>query len=433
MITENKLCTCGKIHKNPIDELLIGKGVINNLSEVLIRRNVKKVFILADTNTYSVAGTIVTQLLDTAEIKHSEYIFKTTAPLEPDEASVGSAMMHFDNSCDGIIAIGSGVINDIGKILGNISGKLYTIVATAPSMDGYASESSSMSMDGVKVSLPTKCPDIIIGDIDILKTAPDNMLRSGMGDMLAKYISICEWRISNLITGEYYCEEVAQLVRDSLKKCTDNAKKLLMGDEDAICSVFNGLVSCGIAMSYAGLSRPASGVEHYISHIWDMRGLEFGTPVNFHGIQCAVGTYIATHLYEKIKSIVPDKEKALKFVENFDFADWSKTLRSFIGSGAEAMIAMEEKEKKYDRDKHKKRIDVIIDKWDEILKITDDEIPKIPDLDKIYDAISLPKTCREIGISDELLPLTFKTSKDIRDKYVLPRLFWDLGIIEEVF
>ena len=67
------------------------------------------------------------------------------------------------------------------------------------------------------------------------------------------------------------------------------------------------------------------------------------------------------------------------------------------------------------------------------IKITDDEIPKIPDLDKIYDAISLPKTPGEIGISDELLPLTFKTSKDIRDKYVLPRLFWDLGIIEEVF
>lgn len=56
-------------------------------------------------------------------------------------------------------------------------------------------------------------------------------------------------------------------------------------------------------MKFAGLSRPASGIEHYLSHIWDMRGVEFGTAIELHGIQCAVGTLIAIKLYEKIKSI----------------------------------------------------------------------------------------------------------------------------------
>ena len=431
MIIENEVCKCGKIHKNPVDELVVGKGVINKLPMIAKKYNAKSAFILADKNTFAVAGETVLNLLEKEEIKCSKYVFKS-GDLEPDEKTVGSAVMHFNNACDVIVAIGSGVINDIAKILADISGKKYIIVATAPSMDGYASESSSMSMDGVKVSLKSKCPDAIIGDIDILKTAPDNMLRSGMGDMLAKYISICEWRIANIITGEYYCEDVAQMIREALKCCTDNAQALLKRDENAILAVFEGLVKGGIAMSYAGVSRPASGVEHYLSHVWDMRGLEFGTPVDFHGIQCAIGTYIAAKIYEKIKEITPDKEKALKYANEFDFAQWSDKLREFIGQGAEAMIELEEKEQKYNVEKHSKRIDVIIENWEKILNVIKEEIPTVLEIENIYNMINLPKEPKEIGIPNELIPMTFKASKDIRDKYVLSRLCWDLGILDEI-
>ena len=204
--------------------------------------------------------------------------------------------MHFDKSCDVVVGVGSGVINDVCKILSNATGNPYIIVGTAPSMDGYASATSSMSRDGVKVSLNSRCADVIIGDTDILKTAPDHMLRSGLGDMLAKFVSIAEWRIAHLITGEYYCEEVAQLIRTALKKCVDNAEGLLKREDAAVEAVFEGLVIGGVAMAYAGTSRPASGVEHYISHVLDMRGMEFGTPVDLHGTQCAVGTLIAVKL-----------------------------------------------------------------------------------------------------------------------------------------
>ena len=43
----------------------------------------------------------------------------------------------------------------------------------------------------------------------------------------------------------------------------------------------------------------------------------------------------------------------------------------------------------------------------------------------------MPKSLTEIGIEKELLPDVLKASKDIRDKYVLPRLLWDLGIIDD--
>jgi glycerol-1-phosphate dehydrogenase [NAD(P)+] len=84
-------------------------------------------------------------------------------------------------------------------------------------MDGYASGTSSMSLDALKVSLTSKCANVIIGDIDIMKNAPLNMLKAGLGDMMAKYVSICEWKFSNVITGEYYCERVAGLVRGAVK------------------------------------------------------------------------------------------------------------------------------------------------------------------------------------------------------------------------
>ena len=202
-------CSCGKEHDIAIDDVVVGKGVIQRLPEFIAKYQAKKPFILADKNTFKAAGEAVTNILRDNGIPFSTYVFQNNE-LEPNEEAVGSAFMHFDNSCDLIIGVGSGVINDIGKILSNVSGRKYFIVGTAPSMDGYASATSSMSMDGLKVSLNSRCADIIIGDIDILKQAPEHMLKSGLGDMLAKYVSIAEWRIGNLITGEYYCATHSQ-------------------------------------------------------------------------------------------------------------------------------------------------------------------------------------------------------------------------------
>ena len=401
------------------------------MPEFIKRYNAKKVFILADVNTYPQAGDKICALLDGCGVGYSKYVFSQKA-LEPDEYSVGSAVMHFDAECDIIVTVGSGVLNDISKILATVADRPYIVVGTAPSMDGYASNSSSMVRDGLKISLPSKCPNVIIGDIDILKTAPEHMAKSGLGDMLAKYISICEWRISNLINGEYYCEKVADLVRTALKKCVDNADGLLRKDDEAIAAVFEGLIISGNAMEYAGISRPASGAEHYMSHVWDMRGLSFGSAVELHGIQCAVGTRYTLAVYEQIKKLVPDVKKAVAYAEGFDVEVWNNRLREFIGDGAESMIALERKERKYSVEKHRDRIKIIAENWDKILKIIDEELPTKEELDRVLDAIKCPKTAEEIGIDETIVPMTFKAAKDIRDKYVLPRLAWDLGVIDEL-
>ena len=424
-------CACGREHDVAIDDVIVGKGVVRRLPEFVAKYGAKKPFLLADKNTYEAAGKQVAQILKESGIAFSAYVFQEDA-LEPNEEAVGSAIMHFDNSCDLIIGVGSGVINDIGKILSNVSGRKYIIVGTAPSMDGYASATSSMSMDGLKVSLNSRCADVIIGDIDILKNAPEHMLKSGLGDMLAKYVSIAEWRIGSLITGEYYCERVAQLIRQALKKCVDNAEGLLKRDETAIQAVFEGLVIGGVAMAYAGVSRPASGVEHYFSHVWDMRGLEFGTQVDLHGIQCAMATMKAVELYEAVKAVVPNREKAAASVAAFDLEQWNAELRRFLGNSGETMIAQEKKERKYDKSTHPARFAIIEKNWDTILKILEEELPSAERMMQIMDTIGIPHDLNAIGVDRECAKQTFRATKDIRDKYVLSRLAWDLGILDEL-
>ena len=423
-------CACGKIHRFA-SRIVAGSGVLAQLPALAGSFGAKKIYLLSDCHTYPAAGAQAAQLLQAQGYSLCTWCFPQEVVI-PNEASVGSAVMHMDTDCDLIVAVGSGVINDIGKILSALSRLPYIIVATAPSMDGYASATSSMNRDGMKVSLNSRCADVILGDTDILRQAPMHMLRAGLGDMIAKYVSICEWRIGRLICGEFYCEQIAQLVRDALRLCVDRADKLMQRDADAVQAVFEGLIITGVAMNYAGLSRPASGVEHYISHILDMRAAEFGTKEDLHGIQCAVGTLIAVRLYEKLKSVSPDKEKALAYAAAFDYPTWAQSLRGLLGSAAEGLIALEAKEHKYDPARHAPRLALILENWPQLLKIMAEELPSSQQLEQLLDLLGAPKTLSAIGTEDAMLPIIFRATKDIRDKYVLSRLCWDLGILEEI-
>ncbi len=423
-------CKCGKVHNALIDEYIVEKNAISRLGDYIKKYNGTKAFVLADKNTYIAGGKKAISVLEQTAISYSKYVFDEDR-LAPNEIAIDKALKNFDKTCDIIVGVGSGVINDIGKILAKNNSLPYIIVATAPSMDGYASATSSMDIDGLKVSLPSINANVIIGDLDILKTAPDHMLSAGLGDMLAKFVSIAEWKIAHIITGEYYCENVADIVISALNKCVENAKGLLKREDEAIKAVFMGLVLGGVAMNYAGLSRPASGVEHYFSHVWDMRGLEFNLKTDLHGIQCAVGTLYATKIYEQVKKVVPNKENAISFVKNFDYNAHCKFLNEFFGKGAISMIELDKKERKYDLDKHQKRFDIITKNWDKILEIIN-TLPSPDKIENLLDTINAPKSAKEMGIDESNLKSVFNATKDIRDKYVLSRLCWDLGIIDEI-
>ena len=145
-------------------------------------------------------------------------------------------------------------------------------------------------------------------------------------------MSICDWRIAHIVTGEYYCEEIAALVRRSLTKCVGAAEGLFRREPEAAAAVLEGLVLSGMAMGFAGVSRPASGVEHYISHIWDMRSLERGAAGDLHGIQVGIGTIMALRAYDLLRKVSPDRDRALAAAADFRYGDWERVLRGNLGA-----------------------------------------------------------------------------------------------------
>ncbi len=425
-------CACGHHHDTELKYIKIGPGAVRHLPAALEKLNVRKPFIVCDKNTYAAAWDRVQPVLAGAGVAYTLFMLPGEH-LEPDEHAVGALCMAFDPSCDVVMAIGSGVVNDCCKVLAYTAGIPSMVVATAPSMDGYASNSSSMIQNRVKVTLYNACPSAIIADVDILKNAPQRMLWAGLGDMLAKYISICEWRISGLVTGEYYCENVAGLVRQSLKKCVSAAEGLNRRDEEAVQSVVEGLVLSGIAMGFARISRPASGLEHYFSHIWEMMALDRGTPYELHGIQVGVGTALTLKLYEDIRRLVPDREKAEAFIASFDNQAWEQEMRKIFGAAAEAIIRAEhEKYYKNTPAAHRARLKKTLAHWEEILAIIQEELPPAKEVEQLMQGLGMPTRPRDIGVSDADAYAALIGSRDVRDKYLTSSLLWDLGVLREM-
>ncbi len=430
MKADGFLCpSCGRRHFGSLSDCLIGDGVLEKLPALLEKYGVKKPFVLCDRDTYAAAGARVAGILSGAGAEYALHIVERKKPA-PDERIVGEAALWCPLDADAVIAVGSGVLNDTAKILAAHRHVPDLIVGTAPSMDGFGSGSSSMERGGLKVSMESKCPDAVIGEASVLASSPAHMIRSGIGDMLAKHVSIVEWKIAEVLVGDPFCGTVAGIVRDSLALCTASAKAAVGGDPDAVKKVMEGLVVSGLAMNYVGISRPASGMEHYISHILDMRALAFGTPSDLHGIQCGIGTLMTVRAYEKLKDLEPDREKALRHARAFDLSRWNDRLRAHLGEGAESMIRQEEKEGKYDLEKHERRLELILKNWERLLGFIG-ELPSSDELEEFMKSIGHPTSYAEIGVSVADERAAFVMAKDIRDKYVLGRLLWDLGELNE--
>ncbi len=425
-------CTCGKRHVCAMDDLRIGPGALEGVADMVREMGCMKPFVVCDDNTWRVAGERTCALLQKAGMDYGCWVIPCHKDrIAPAEWETGSVLMHFDPSCDLILGVGSGVINDICKVVGNSLRLNSAIVGTAPSMDGFASNSSAMEINKVKMTLFNRAPRGILLDTDILCQAPMRMLQAGLGDMAAKYSALCEWRISNIVTGEYYCESVAALMRAALAKVVGAAEGIPRRDPKAVQAIAEGLVISGIAMAYAEISRPASGLEHYFSHMWEMMALERDQPYDLHGIQVGIGTVLTMKMYRKFRQIRPDRAVAEAYWSAMTEKRWQEQICRIFGKTAPEIIEMERKAGKNDPAAHRVRLERIIGRWDEILRAVREELPDYAKLRALLEKAGMPLKPSDIGISVEDTVNAFIGARDARNKYMSCSVIWDLGLTDE--
>lgn len=298
-------CACGKSHKVDIQAIRVGSGVIQELPGILRDLGASHIFLVADNYTYEAASRQVEQLLDQAGLAYHKRVFQTETPLVPNEYALGSVLAAMTSQDDMLLAVGSGTLNDVTKYVSARTGIPYVIAATAPSMDGYASTVAPTILDGFKTTLPAVYPAAIVADVDILKDAPMPMLTAGFGDIIGKFTSLADWRLSHQLNGEYYCPEVAGVIEAAVETCAANAKALAQREPQAIQAVTEALILSGLAMGMVGVSRPASGAEHQMAHYWEMDALRRGEEHPLHGNAVGVGTVLAASLYEMAAEYLP--------------------------------------------------------------------------------------------------------------------------------
>lgn len=198
-----------------------------------------------------------------------------------------------DDNSDWLIAVGGGSIIDVAKLASFKAGVPFISFPTTASHDGIASANASIKDLGTKTSVKAVPPVAVIADVGVIKTAPYRYLAAGVGDMISNLTAVKDWQLAHRIKGEYYSEYASSLSLMSAKMVIKNADIIRLGNEESVRKVVKGLISCGVAMSIAGSSRPASGAEHLFSHALDA----IAPKPALHGEQVGVGTIIMAYLH----------------------------------------------------------------------------------------------------------------------------------------
>ena len=301
------ICSCGKPHRSPTKTVVIGANALAALPATCDAY--RHILVVADRHTQAACGDRVVSLLGdrvaAVQVFNDEILIPDETALSAIEEPIRGRLKKGSCPIDHIVGVGSGVINDLCKETAHRFDLRYTIVATAPSMDGYASAGAALILGGMKVTLTATPPEAIVADTAVLCGAPMDMIRAGYGDIIGKYSCLNDWKLAALIRGEYICPAVWQWVKDTADRVRSMAVGIRRREPEAIEALMRALVDVGVAMAYVGNSRPASGSEHHIAHFLEISGIRRGRPYLAHGVDVACGAVLTARLREEILSRAP--------------------------------------------------------------------------------------------------------------------------------
>lgn len=299
-----------------------GPGALDRLGDVLTAASggpSGPVVVLAAATPMSVRGAGLREAIGTLTGSRSGFNWAVIGPasgsLHADEQTVAAARAAAAGArC--VVTVGSGTITDIGKAAAG-PGSALVAVQTATSVNGYADPFSVLLRDGVKRTTPTRWPDALVIDPDILCGAPAGLNQAGAGDLAAMFTATADWYLAAVLRagGPPYHEEVAALVRPHGDRMLALSGELAAegwagngqtgtdpaGRAGRLAELARLLTLSGITMGVTGATAPASGMEHAISHLLEMAATATAGPASPHGTQVGVASITAAATWAHVR------------------------------------------------------------------------------------------------------------------------------------
>ncbi|HAZ03507.1 MAG: 3-dehydroquinate synthase [Bacteroidetes bacterium GWF2_42_66] len=407
---------------NETRALRIGSGILNQVPEMFTEQFPgKTAVIIADNNTYRVAGAAVYESLKTQEINQAEpFIFND--PELHAEYSYIDQLTAFLKTNEAIpVAVGSGTINDLVKLASHLTGRRYICVATAASMDGYTAFGASITADGAKQTFNCPAPQACLADIDIISEAPSEMTASGYADLFAKITAGADWILSDRLNVEPIDKQAWSIVQDGLHDSLSDPQGVKSGNQEAISNLTEGLMLGGFAMQWHKTSRPASGAEHQFSHLWNMEHhLNNGEHVS-HGFQVSIGTLSILAFYEKILETPIEKLDVKACCNAWPTPEESdkQALKIFEGTDFPEIGLQETRAKYISREALADQLNLLVQKWPEIKTDLKKQLVPYAEAKKRLKLVGAPTEPEEIGISRARLRETFIRAQYLRRRFTV--------------
>lgn len=198
-----------------------------------------------------------------------------------------------DSGADCVVGVGGGTVTDLCKDATFAVGSELPliIVQTALSVNAFSDGISIMLKNGVKSSLPTRYPTVLMIDLDVVEKAPMERNLAGYGDVMATWTAPVDWYLASRVGMNHtYNDASCAILRTQNSRLLDQSAKLAEHSRDTLELLARVLTLSGLAMGIAGESCPASGTEHIITHLLDMAADKQNRDVAFHGAQVSIGT-----------------------------------------------------------------------------------------------------------------------------------------------
>lgn len=402
-------CECGREHPLETKMVVVDYGCLNDFDKYMDACGLTgKRTVLYDTNTYNLPGMV--------HVRADKELVLEAQGLHSEKNMIESIIPQLE-SPDVIITVGSGTLMDFARYPAHKLGIPFVAIPTLASSDGFTANICSVVIDGQKKSIPMEAPTLVLADLNIISGAPMFLNVSGVADILSKYISLADWKIAALVSGEYYCERVAGMAQEALDLMVKCAEGMRRGEKPDFEGMTMAQMISGLTMQMLRNSRAASGAEHLIAHLVEMKPPRFENAHGIHGECVGVGTILCAEEYHRLAGLTP---KAKPFAPLNP--DW---VREKFGALSDGIFKENENDVLAAFDAQN-----IVDHWDEIREIIA-TIPPAEEIARLYKDLGGKYRLSDIGIDESLKPEVLDISAAIRNRLTLARMRRVLDFGEE--